>query len=223
MNANKNITFRRTKYVSNNASISTGEKTTGLPCLRMFSSWKKVLALFVFTGSRISEISVGLSIFKNRVTPDRIYSGVRRFVFHHRRHAVSCSYLCTVCCFRKTRPLPAREREGPMSLVNRIRVEFADPDLKKRVSRFLDSRHFPALRNIDIDVRHGEVTLSGRVCSYYEKQVAITSCQRVAGVLEIVDEIIVTDIPADDRVEQAVDVVQPVDGVFDSGGFACND
>lgn len=42
-------------------------------------------------------------------------------------------------------------------------------------------------------VTHGTVTLTGQVQSYYEKQVAMTSCQHVAGVLLIIDEIDVED------------------------------
>lgn len=70
-----------------------------------------------------------------------------------------------------------------------IRVDYPDDDLRQRISRFLGSRHFPAFRNLEIDVRHGAVTLSGNVCSFYEKQVALNTCQRVAGVLSTVDQI----------------------------------
>ena len=78
-----------------------------------------------------------------------------------------------------------------MSQATRIRVDYSDDDLQERVARFLTSRHFPAFRNIQVDVEHGTVTLSGRVFSFYEKQVALTTCQRVAGVLTLIDEIAV--------------------------------
>ena len=76
-----------------------------------------------------------------------------------------------------------------MTSSQNIRIDYHDDDVKQRVSRFLSSRHFPAFRNIDVGVEHGAVTLTGEVESYYEKQVALTSCQRVAGVLTLVDEI----------------------------------
>jgi len=78
-----------------------------------------------------------------------------------------------------------------MSSSKQIRIDFLDEDLQQRVARFLISRHFPAFRNLEVDVEHGAVTLTGKLDSYYEKQVALTSCQRVAGVLTLVDEIAV--------------------------------
>lgn len=72
---------------------------------------------------------------------------------------------------------------------DRIRIEYSDEDLRSRVVSFLKSRHFPAFEKLGIDVHNGEVTLSGDLSSYYEKQVAITSCQRVAGVLSLHDRI----------------------------------
>jgi osmotically-inducible protein OsmY len=65
----------------------------------------------------------------------------------------------------------------------------ADGDLKRRVSNYLASRYFPALNQLEIEAEAGIVTLRGCVSSFYEKQVAITSCQRVAGVLQLVDAV----------------------------------
>lgn len=78
-----------------------------------------------------------------------------------------------------------------MEIAKQIRMDYPDEDVRNRVSRFLNSRHFPAFRNLDISVEHGAVTLSGEVQSYYEKQVAMTSCQHVVGVLSLTDEICV--------------------------------
>ncbi len=80
-----------------------------------------------------------------------------------------------------------------MSTPQKIRVDYSDEDVRKRVSRWLTSRHFPAFRLLNVEVCHGLVTLSGAVDSYYEKQVAITSCQRVAGVLSLIDQVEVSD------------------------------
>jgi osmotically-inducible protein OsmY len=76
------------------------------------------------------------------------------------------------------------------------RVEFPDGDVQQRVRTFLNTRHFPAFRRLHVDVENGAVRLSGSVPSFYEKQVAISSCQRVAGVLQLIDAIIVEGRPA---------------------------
>lgn len=76
-----------------------------------------------------------------------------------------------------------------MNRAKQIRIDYPDDDVRKRVARFLSSRHYPTFRKLAIDVKHGAVTLTGEVQSYYEKQVAMTSCQHVAGVLSLVDEI----------------------------------
>jgi osmotically-inducible protein OsmY len=73
------------------------------------------------------------------------------------------------------------------------RFEYQDDKVMQRVSNFLGSLHFPAFRNLDVSVSNGTVTLTGKVCSYYEKQVAITSCQHVVGVVSLIDQIVVSD------------------------------
>ena len=80
-----------------------------------------------------------------------------------------------------------------MQLVKTVQTEGnQDEDVLQRVSRSLFSCHFPAFRNLDIDVVHGAVTITGKVQSYYEKQIALTSSQHVAGVVALIDEIVVT-------------------------------
>ena len=73
------------------------------------------------------------------------------------------------------------------------RSEESNAAVRQRVSRFLQSRHFPAFRNFKIEVDQGAVTLSGKVKSYYEKQIAMTSCQNVDGVITLIDEIVVQE------------------------------
>lgn len=87
-----------------------------------------------------------------------------------------------------SRPVGASQKNDSL---NRLRVEFTDQDVQDRVAHFLRSRHFPAFQNLEVSVSNGAVTVSGEVCSFYEKQVALTSCQRVAGVLSLVDEVVV--------------------------------
>ena len=76
------------------------------------------------------------------------------------------------------------------------RVDFHDQDVEQRVRTFLNSRHFPAFRRLKVDVENGSVRLSGNLTTFYEKQVALNSCQRVAGVLQLIDEIGVGNKPA---------------------------
>ena len=91
-----------------------------------------------------------------------------------------------------------------MQSTDRIRFDYSDDDVRERVASFLMSRHFPAFRELDVDVRHGEVTLSGDVCSYHEKQVALNACRRVAGVLALIDEITVDSSAEDCLLEMHV-------------------
>ncbi len=72
-----------------------------------------------------------------------------------------------------------------------LRVDYADDDLQRRVANFLHSQHFPAFKQLRVDVHDGAVTIYGTVDSFYEKQVALNSCQRVAGVLALIDQIAV--------------------------------
>lgn len=72
-----------------------------------------------------------------------------------------------------------------------LRVDYPDEDLRRRISSFLGSRHFPAFRRLEVKVFAGAVTLRGQVSSYYEKQVALDTCRRVAGVLKTIDQVVV--------------------------------
>ncbi len=65
----------------------------------------------------------------------------------------------------------------------------ADRDLESRVVAFLASRHFPTLRKLEVKASGGIVTLRGLVHTFHEKQLSHQCGRRVAGVLEIVDEI----------------------------------
>ena len=76
-------------------------------------------------------------------------------------------------------------------MTSMIRAEFCDEDVKKRIHAFLASRHFSSFRNLDVSVQDGAVTITGKLDSFYAKQVALHSCQRVAGVQDLIDEITV--------------------------------
>ena len=62
-------------------------------------------------------------------------------------------------------------------------------DLERRIRNFLASRNFPALRRLEISVSDGQAIISGMVSTYHEKQLATSCCQRVAGVLEVINQI----------------------------------
>lgn len=67
----------------------------------------------------------------------------------------------------------------------------ADADLERRVRNYLVGRQMPGLRHIEVEANDGIVTLRGVVRSFYEKQLCIHCCRRVAGVMELVDEVAV--------------------------------
>jgi osmotically-inducible protein OsmY len=72
-------------------------------------------------------------------------------------------------------------------------ISHADHELKRRVLNYLADRHMPALRHLEVEADNGTVTLRGRVRSFYEKQLCQHCCQRVAGVIRLVDAIVVAD------------------------------
>lgn len=74
-----------------------------------------------------------------------------------------------------------------------IAVVYRDKDVARRAQDFLERQHFPALQDLELEVERGELTLVGTVGSFYEKQVAMSVCQRVPGVLAFVDEVKVDD------------------------------
>ena len=65
----------------------------------------------------------------------------------------------------------------------------SDRDLEQRVLGFLRQWQIPSLRRIIVKVCEGTVTLHGRVPSFYQRQLCLACCQRVAGVLKLIDEI----------------------------------
>ena len=68
-------------------------------------------------------------------------------------------------------------------------VEHADGELERQLLSFLFERQIPALRRISVAVSNGIVTLKGRVQSFYERQLCLSCCRRVAGVRQLVDQI----------------------------------
>lgn len=64
-----------------------------------------------------------------------------------------------------------------------------DRDLERRVVNYLAQQHFPQLHAVQVKARQGVVTIRGDVSSFYERQLCIHCCQRVAGVVRLNDQI----------------------------------
>lgn len=68
---------------------------------------------------------------------------------------------------------------------------FQNDDLERRVVNYLVGRQMPSLRHLNVTAENGVVTISGRVKSFYEKQLCQQCCRRVAGVVKLVDDVLV--------------------------------
>jgi osmotically-inducible protein OsmY len=69
----------------------------------------------------------------------------------------------------------------------------ADDDLARRVINYLHSKGIRALREVSVEASRGAVLMRGTVSSFYEKQLCLNCTRRVAGVIELVDEIAVRE------------------------------
>ena len=67
----------------------------------------------------------------------------------------------------------------------------ADEELARRVFLFLSTRQVGDLRRLAVTARDGRVRLSGRVSSFYHRQLAVSFARKVAGVLTVDDQITV--------------------------------
>lgn len=74
------------------------------------------------------------------------------------------------------------------SAANTSCAESAD-DLSRRVCLFLTSANLPGLRRVRVDVVEDTVVIAGRVRTFYERQIAIERARRVAGVIQVDDQI----------------------------------
>jgi hypothetical protein len=88
----------------------------------------------------------------------------------------------------------------------RFTDELRDRDLEGRVRQFLGARNFPALRRLAIEARNGTVTLRGRVATFYEKQLSQQCQQRVAGVRQLIDQVVVERPANNDSIGQTIGV-----------------
>jgi hypothetical protein len=65
----------------------------------------------------------------------------------------------------------------------------ADRELERRIIGFLEAKHVPALRYLGVKAHSGVVTLTGRVYTFYEKQLCNQCCRRVAGVQQLINDV----------------------------------
>jgi hypothetical protein len=77
----------------------------------------------------------------------------------------------------------------------------ADSDLRRRVKTFLSTSHRPGLRGLEVEAQGGVIRLRGNVKTFYEKQLSAQLAQRVAGVVRLIDEVIVNMPQVDSRRE----------------------
>jgi osmotically-inducible protein OsmY len=71
-----------------------------------------------------------------------------------------------------------------------------DRELEQRVKNYLLSHHIPGANRLAIVANKGRVTISGRLRSFYHKQLCSSCCRRVAGVTRLEDAVTVTAPPA---------------------------
>lgn len=91
------------------------------------------------------------------------------------------------------------EKQGSAGLLppsdssNSEGMHLRDAELRTRVLHFLADSNMPGLRHLQVAAANGTVTLSGRVRTYYEKQLSQQRCRRVAGVVQLVDNVVVSN------------------------------
>ncbi len=78
-----------------------------------------------------------------------------------------------------------------MELTTRSTPVASDRELERQVRAYLASWSVPTLQKIQVVVCGNRVVLRGRVHRFYEKQLCISSCLRVAGEHIVDDQIIV--------------------------------
>jgi osmotically-inducible protein OsmY len=65
----------------------------------------------------------------------------------------------------------------------------ADRLLASQIAMQLAESNRASLKRLSVNVSAGEVTLRGRVGSFYEKQIAIQACRLLAGIDRLVDAV----------------------------------
>ena len=82
-----------------------------------------------------------------------------------------------------------------------IALANTDVQLQRRIANFLYQRRVPGRERIQLNVYGGVVAVSGRIPTRYARWLCIECCQRVAGVLRVIDNV---------KIEPAVSEQQPM-------------
>jgi osmotically-inducible protein OsmY len=78
----------------------------------------------------------------------------------------------------------------------------SDADLENRVRVFLAELKIPGLRGVTVGVERGVACVGGTVQTFYEKQLATHCCQRIAGVVRVVNNVRVVPRALDHRLPE---------------------
>ena len=87
-------------------------------------------------------------------------------------------------------PVAASDDHAPASIPGDrtvAAIPAAKDELSQRVRLFLNGSNVPGLRHVGVEVEGNTVTLRGAVRTFYEKQLAVRLCRRVAGVIQVID------------------------------------
>lgn len=76
-----------------------------------------------------------------------------------------------------------------MVAISILKSDRHDTLLRERVELLVQQRGLAADSTVQIEARGGVVTLRGTVPTFYRRQLLFSSARRVAGVLEVVDQL----------------------------------
>jgi osmotically-inducible protein OsmY len=74
-------------------------------------------------------------------------------------------------------------------MVSHNTLRSTDRQLERAIADQLAETNRQGLRRLDVNVADGNVTLRGRVTSFYEKQLAIQTCRVLAGIDRLIDAV----------------------------------
>jgi len=86
------------------------------------------------------------------------------------------------CSVAEISPVSRREAEI-------VRNNYRAINLQLRVLQELKKRQFSSLQTLIVEVFDDEVTVTGELDSFYEKQIAISACQSAWGMTKLIDRI----------------------------------
>lgn len=65
-----------------------------------------------------------------------------------------------------------------------------DADLERRIANFLLHQKVPHCHQVHANAHSGTVVVTGKLQSRHEKWLCLNTCQRVAGVVRLIDEVV---------------------------------